>query len=361
MKSQSSTLVGLLIITLALILSACDTTGSSGGGGNWLIPESEIRDGGPGRDGIPSVDNPQFAPVDEIDFIIDDRLVIGVKNGDEVKAYPHQVLDWHEIVNDEIGGTPFALTYCPLTGTGIGWHREINGSVTEFGVSGLLFRNNLIPFDRNSDSEWSQMQLRGVRGEHSASNIETVDVIETNWSTWKEMYPDSEVLTTETGFSRDYQEYTYGISYLNNSNTLFPVNNRDDRLHEKERVHGIIADTAATEDADVKVYVIDDMGTGVNVIEDSFQGIDHVVVGSAELNIAASFERTINGTLLNFEPVNDSLPVVMEDQEGNRWDIFGNAVSGPRQGQQLTPTKSYTGYWFAWADFFLGAEIYQAN
>ena len=349
----------LLAISLAFTVTACDTTGSSIEDGDWLIPESEIRDGGPGRDGIPSIDDPKFAPVDEIDFIVGDRLVVGVKNGDDVKAYPHQILDWHEIVNDEVGGTPFALTYCPLTGTGIGWHREINGSVTEFGVSGLLFRNNLIPFDRNTDSEWSQMQLRGVSGELSGTNIERVDVIETNWSTWKEMYPDSEVLTTETGFSRNYQGFAYGSSYLNNSTTLFPVKNEDNRLHEKERVHGIIANEPATEESAVKVYVISEMDQGVDVIEDTFQGIDHVVVGSSSLNIAASFERTIDGTLLNFQPVEDALPVVMEDQEGNRWDIFGNAVSGPREGQQLKPTRSYTGYWFAWADFFPGLEIYE--
>ena len=359
MKKINPIFVGLTIVTFALTLSACDTTSSSGDIGNWLIPASEVRDGGPGRDGIPSIDNPQFASVDEIDFIVDDRLVIGVKSGDEVKAYPHQILDWHEIVNDEIGNTPFALTYCPLTGTGIGWHREINGAVTEFGVSGLLFRNNLIPFDRNSDSEWSQMQLRGVRGENSGKIIETVDVIETNWSTWKEMYPNSQVLTTETGFSRNYQGFAYGRSYLTSNGTLFPVKNEDNRLQDKERVHGIIADTPANEEAAVKVYVINDMEGGINVIEDTFQGIEHVIVGSGELNLAASFERNLDGTMLNFEPVNDALPVVMEDQEGNRWDLFGNAVSGPREGQQLTPTNSYTGYWFAWADFFPGLEIYQ--
>lgn len=358
MKNQHITQLGLLGIILILTLSACDNIQSSGDSDSWLIPKSEVKDGGPGQDGIPSVDNPQFAPVDEINYIVDDRLVVGVRNGNEIKAYPHQILDFHEIVNDKIGDTPFALTYCPLTGSAIGWHRKINGSITEFGVSGLLFRNNLIPYDRNSGSEWSQMQLRGVHGDNSGKTIETVDVIETNWSTWKKMYPNSKVLTTETGFSRNYQFYAYGKSYLTSSSTLFPIKNEDDRLPKKERVHGIIADNPVTEDAAVKTYVINDMGEGINLIEDSFEGKNHVVVGSSELNIAASFERTIDGTHLNFEPVQDELPVVMQDQEGNRWDIFGYAVEGPRQGKRLTPTLSYTGYWFAWADFFPGLKIY---
>ncbi|MGM0587254.1 MAG: DUF3179 domain-containing (seleno)protein [Bacteroidota bacterium] len=89
--------------------------------GSWLIPREEVQDGGPGKDGIPSVAEPQFAPIDEIDYIVNDRLVIGAVRGGEVKAYPHQILDGHEIVNDKIGGASVAVTYCPLTGTGIGW------------------------------------------------------------------------------------------------------------------------------------------------------------------------------------------------------------------------------------------------
>lgn len=364
MKPQYQSTAWCAILVTVLFIGGCNFVGIGGGGGDrgpWLIPESQVRDGGPGKDGIPSVDNPKFVAVDQIDFIVDNRLIIGIKNGDEVKAYPHQILDWHEIVNDEIGGVPIAVTYCPLTNTGIGWDRQINGRVTEFGVSGLLFRNNLIPYDRNTDSEWSQMQLRSVRGDLSGRSIETIDMVETSWSTWQQMYPNSQVMTTETGFARNYGGFAYGRTYLTNNTTLFPVLNNDNRLHNKERVHGIIADSVASEEADAKVYVIGNMGEGINIIEDTFQGIDHVVVGSADLNFAASFERSIGGTELDFKPVQDALPVVMEDQEGNRWDIFGNAVSGPREGQKLTPTRSYTGYWFAWADFFPEVEIHDAG
>lgn len=357
MFSKIQWLLGCSLIVFLSLSYGCNTT-SSGGEGAWLIPESQVKDGGPGKDGIPSVDNPRFAPVDQIGYIVDDRMVIGVKKGDEVKAYPHQIMDWHEIVNDEIGGVPLALTYCPLTNTGIGWHREVDGEVAEFGVSGLLFRNNLIPYDRNTDSKWSQMQLRGVNGIRAGTNIDRIDVVETNWSTWKKMYPNSKVLTTDTGFSRNYSGYAYGQSYLNNQNTLFPAVHEDDRLHPKERVHGVIADSVADEDAPAKAYVISRMSDSVSVIQDSFNGIDHVVVGSAGLNFAASFKRTIDQTTLTFEAVQDSLPVVMKDREGNRWNVFGEAVSGSRQGQQLTPTRSYTGYWLAWADFFPGLKIH---
>jgi len=114
---------------------------------DWLIPQSEVFDGGPGKDGIPSVDNPNFSAIAEIDFLDPQDLVVAIKAGDEIKVYPHPILDWHEIVNDEINGIPLALTYCPLTGTAIAWKRTINGKETTFGVSGLLYNSNNLPKD----------------------------------------------------------------------------------------------------------------------------------------------------------------------------------------------------------------------
>ncbi len=326
----------------------------------WLIPSNEIFVGA-GKDDIPSIDNPVFAPVDETDYVPDERRVVGVKIGDVIRAYPHQILDWHEIVNDQIGETAFAITFCPLTGTAICWNREVNGAITEFGTSGLLFRNNLVAYDRNTDSRWAQMQLRGVQGTQSNVNIETIELIETTWKTWKTMYPESEVITRDTGFERNYQGFTYGSDYsTNHSRILFPVNNSDPRLENKVRVHGVIADETASQDAAVRVYEIRKFGDGISIIDDQLGAKDIVVVGSSDLDFAVSFEASIDSeSQLTFDPVQNALPVVMEDQEGNKWDIFGYAVEGPMQGEQLKSTRSYTGYWFAWADFFPGLEIYQ--
>jgi hypothetical protein len=356
-----------LLVSFALITSCnvvdrgsdSSTTTTLPGDFEWLIPENEVVDGGPGKDGIPSIDDPKFAPVNETGYD-NKRRVLGIKIGDQVRAYPHQIMDWHEIVNDRIGETAYAVTYCPLTGTGIGWNRTVDGERTEFGVSGLLFRNNLIPYDRKTDSRWSQMQMRGVHGIHSGQNIETIDMIETTWETWKSMYPDSEVLTTDTGFNRDYGAYAYGITYAtNHSNILFPINNNDSRLENKVRVHGVIAGDIAFERANVRVYELRKFGEGITTIHDELSDTEIVLVGSSDLDFAASFETVLDdGTRLSFEPVQGSLPIVMEDQEGNKWDIFGRAQEGPRAGEQLQPTQSYTGYWFAWADFFPGLEIY---
>jgi len=231
----------------------------------------------------------------------------------------------------------------------------VNGSVTEFGVSGLLYRNNLVPYDRGTDSNWSQMRLQSVNGEVSGTRIETIQVIETTWKTWKAMYPSSLVLSRDTGFSRSYQGFFYGSDYSTNpSRILFPVKNQDNRLGGKDRVHGIIPPLS-----NPKVYPIEQFGEGMKVITDRIDQTDYVIVGSARDDIAASFELDpVTDSNLEFSPVQNALPIVLEDNEGNQWDIFGLAVTGPRTGERLTSTTSMTGYWFAWADHYPGVEIY---
>ena len=355
-------LVGLFLAGTA----GCDSVSETGGGGvpgtedAWLIQLSEVIDGGPGKDGIPSVDDPKFAPAATTNYVQDDRLVVGIRVGNVVRAYPHQVLDWHEIVNDVVAGEPIALTYCPLTGTGIAWEREIGGKVTEFGVSGLLFRNNLIPYDRYSGSNWSQMQQRSVNGLRTGLSVQTIPVVETTWSTWQAMYPESDVLTRKTGFQRRYESFTYGRSYLTDDNyIIFPIRNSSRRLSNKERVHGILPDGPTDEALSPRVYVISRFGTGVNMIEDELGGRDYIVVGSSDKNFAVAFERKlVDGSRPSFTPVQNALPVILRDDEGNHWDVFGKAVEGPRKGESLTPARSYTGYWFGWSDFFPNVQIY---
>lgn len=364
-------LLNYFLISSLFIIGSCDLFNGSSEDNtasfdteNMLIPASEIVDGGPGKDGIPSIDNPDFEPLGAVNYIPDDRLVIGVRIDDEIRAYPHQILDWHEIINDRIGDKSIALVHCPLTGTGMCWNREIGGEVTEFGVSGLLFRNNLIAYDRNSDSLWPQMQLRSAQGELKGQNIETFQVIETTWATWKTLYPESLVHTRNTGFNRNYGGYTYGQNYLVDHNfILFPITNRDDRLRNKVRVHGIIDSDTGDFNADVKVYEINKFGNGINIIEDHVGDNDYLIVGSSEFNFAAAFllDPVNSSSALQFEAVQDQLPVVMQDNDGNLWDIFGYAVEGPREGEQLTSARSYNGYWFAWADFFPDLDIYEGN
>jgi len=348
-------------------MSSCNTSGNDNQAdfdSDWLIPASQIVDGGPGKDGIPSLDDPNFIDVSETTFIPDDRMVLGLRVGDDIRAYPHQVLDWHEIVNDEAGGKSVAVLFCPLTGTGMAWDRNINGSVTEFGVSGLLFKNNLIPYDRNTDSNWSQMFQQSVNGILSGLHAPIYTVIETSWATWKELYPESKVLSTDTGFSRNYSGFTYGSDYsTNNNRILFPIENDDGRLPRKERVLGVIDEGETGSESAVKAFPLAGFGTGFTVIRDQVGTTGYIVVGSSGRDISAAFQpKFSDGTVVSDGPLTalqNQLPAVMEDETGNRYDLFGYVLEGPDEGKHLAPANAYTGYWFGWADFFPGIEIYR--
>jgi len=336
-----------------IYFTACDTVDSADLSGEWLIPKDQVFDGGPGRDGIPSIDDPQFINVSSASYLTDDDLVVGFKNGAFVRAYSHPIMDWHEIVNDKVNGKNIAITYCPLTGSAIAWNRDglVGGST--FGVSGLLYNTNLIPYDRGSQSNWSQMMIKSVNGNLIGQEIETSRLVETTFKTWKEMYPNSQILSTNTGFSRSYETYPYG-GYRTNNDLLFPVNGEDNRLHKKARVLGIIVGESTI------IYSIDSFGEEISVINNSFSGLKHVAAVSKGKNFVVAYNRElVDGTILEFTSVQNELPIIMVDGEGNKWNIFGEAVEGPREGIILKATKSFISYWFAWVAFYPNAVIYQ--
>ncbi len=322
------------------------------------IPVSEVFDGGPGPDGIPPLEFPQFSQNLSSTNLNLFELVVGVKVGDDIRAYPHNILNWHEVVNDQftIDGSPkrATLSYCPLTGSAMLWKALMEPGNETFGTSGLLYNSNLIMYDRATQSFWSQMLEQSVAGPQIQRIPDRLQVVETTWGTWQAMYPETLLLTRQTGFSRNYDAYPYG-SFRTNQNLLFPVNNSNDRrLHRKERVLGINVGSSS------KVYPIRNFSTNVEAINDTVGNMQVVVAGSSGFNFGVVFNRELEDCMmLDFEAVQDKLPVVMRDNEGNEWDIFGTAVSGARTGQQLQKTNSYVSYWYAWTAFFPGAEIYQ--
>lgn len=325
---------------------------NSGNSNNdWLIPLSQVRDGGPGRDGIPSIDNPKFLSVTEAQGLFPEEFrVIGIKIGDKVKAYPHYILDWHEVVNDEIGNQSVSITYCPLTGSGIGWNRFLNGTKTTFGVSGLLYNNNLILFDRLTNSNWSQILLKSVNGSLIGQKPEINKVVETNWFIWISMYPETKVLSTDTGFSRSYGVYPYGDYRTNNDYLIFPLSRDDNRLPRKERVHAIITNESA------KAYRFNSFSGG-KVIRDVFQEKELLLVGGNETIV--SFELDSELSLLEFEYVFNGSEAYFKDNEGSEWNVFGEAISGPRTGQTIKSTDSFIAYWFSIGAIYPNAEIFE--
>ena len=197
--------------------------------------------GGPGKDGIPSIDDPRFWSADEGDAFLDDGdIVMGVYHNGEARAYPQRILVWHEIVNDTVGGDNLAVTYCPLTGTGVGFKR----GETELGVSGRLVNSNMIMYDRDSDSYWPQIPALAVHGPHKGQALEEFRVFWTTWENWKDRHPDTEVLSRRTGHARNYRRDPYGSYnprsdyYEENTRRIMPVLEESDRYPPKHEIFG---------------------------------------------------------------------------------------------------------------------------
>lgn len=211
---------------------------------NAIILPEEILSGGPGRDGIPSIDKPKFVSSRPALFLHDDDLVVSVTIDGETHAYPLRVLIWREIVNDEIQKQPIAVTYCPLCGTAMVFRRRFGEETLSFGVSGLLYQSDVLMYDRQTKSLWSQLAMKAVAGPSVNTPLEWLPSEQMTWKAWKEKYPHGEVLSTETGAQRDYSSSAYA-SYEQSPDTMFPVPTYRAELPKKDWVVGVIVDGVA--------------------------------------------------------------------------------------------------------------------
>jgi len=198
---------------------------------------TDLHQGCPARDCIPSIDKPKYVAAADATHVADEDRVIAISLNGDHRAYPARILDRHEIVNDTIGGTPIAITWCPLCGSAVGIHRKVGDTVTEFGVSGLLYNSDLVFYDRESGTLWDQIVARGIVGPKTGEQLTLVPVTMTTWSRWRDAHPDTLVLSTDTGFGTDYSVDPYA-RYRDARGLMFPVNKEDNRVHPKTVVYG---------------------------------------------------------------------------------------------------------------------------
>lgn len=312
-----------------------------------LVPLEKIVSGGPPKDGIPSIDNPRFVSAEKASFMQDEDIVLGLRHNGITKAYPLKILVWHEIVNDNIAGLPVAVTYCPLCFTNMVFERTIDGNVVEFGTSGKLYNSNLVMYDRLSDSYWSQAMAKGITGKYSGYELERVPFDLAYWRDWKQLYPNTLVLSTDTGSTRPYGVDPYG-DYYTSPQIYFPIEHKDDRLGPKELVMGLEHDNSS------KAYKLDDLEKA-KVVNDSIDG-KHVLLVTLEPFMTRAYDRTIEGQTLEFELVDN---VLIDKQTGSEWNIDGQAVSGPLEGQELDRIAIDPSFWFSWATFHPDTMLYK--
>ena len=233
-------LIRLVLITL--LFAVCATPHAQEKNGfsvaDALIPVDEIHSGGPPRDGIPAIDRPRFVSADAAEFLQASDRVLGITRNNVSKAYPVAILNWHEIVNDRFANEPVVVSYCPLCGTGIAYLATTGDQVLDFGVSGLLYNSDMLLYDRQTQSLWSQIRRQAVSGPMKGNKLQPVPVMHTRWADWKQRHPATRVLSTDTGYQRDYTRNPYQ-GYEKSGDLWFPVRAQDDRYHLKEPVLGI--------------------------------------------------------------------------------------------------------------------------
>jgi hypothetical protein len=228
------------------------------------VPIDEILKGGPSRDGIPALDHPPSLPPAEAPWK-DVDLVLGVEWKGEARAYPIAILDWHELVNDTLGGRPILVSYCPLCGTGIVFDRRVEGAVRRFGVSGLLYRSDLLMYDRETESLWSQISAEAVTGPSLGRRLALLRSRIERFGEWKRSHPETTVLSRETGYRRSYARSPYG-SYAVSERLAFPAP-LDRRYYPKMPTLGL-----RIEGGDARAYPALEVVRAGGVIRERFDG-----------------------------------------------------------------------------------------
>lgn len=303
----------VLVMLLAVVITTAQGQVKNGFSvADALIPVDEIRPGGPPRDGIPAIDSPRFITPAEATFLQPTDRILGISRNGESKAYPIAILNWHEVVNDRFGREPVVVTYCPLCGTGIAYQARAGDRELEFGVSGLLYNSDMLLYDRESQSLWSQIRRQAISGPMKGTKLQPVPVMHTRWSDWQQRYPDSQVLSTDTGHRRDYTRDPYA-GYVETRKLWFPVTAEDGRFHPKEPVLGVEID------GQFKAYPFVELEKSATVVNDSLAGRQIVV----------------------------------------KYDSRNRTATAEDAGGDMLP--GVIAYWFAWYAFHPDTRVYHAE
>ena len=239
MSMKISSLLIVLLFLVATTVPAKDLNGFAIS--NPLVPADLIQRGGPPRDGIPSIDTPRFVAADAAQHISDDDRVLGININNIAKAYPIRILNYHEIVNDRFNATPITVTFCPLCGTGIAFNAVVDNLPRSFGVSGLLYNSDVLMYDRETESLWSQILGKAVNGPSKGEVLNPVPVLHTTWADWRRRHPDTLVLAEPRSTRRNYNVDPY-VGYADSARVWFPVAHQDDRYPAKSVVIGAVID-----------------------------------------------------------------------------------------------------------------------
>ncbi len=337
---------------------------------NWnkhTIAYDELMSGGPPRDGIPSIDQPKFVSAEQAAaWLADDEPVIALDIGGDARAYPLQILTWHEIVNDVVGDVPVIVTFCPLCNSAIVFDRRLGSQIFEFGASGLLRNSDLVMYDRATESLWQQFTGEAIAGDLAGQQLTFLPASIVSLADFRQAYPAGVVLSRDTGFRRDYGRNPYpGYDAIGQSPFLFD-GDLDGRLPAMERVV-----TVALNGLDVayplsllsRVHVIHDTRAGQDVVVWHTAGARSalgasVIAQAEDVGATGVFDPRLDGRKLTFEFQDGQ---IVDRETGSAWNVLGQAIDGPLAGKRLTPIVHGDHFWFAWAAFKPDTIVYQVE
>jgi len=301
---------------------------------NWIVPNNTVNGN---FSPFPLSHNPTFSRAKDIDFISDESLVAMVSFKNEIRVYPYRFISRFESVNDVIDGNNIAMTYCPITESGLCWNRNFKDNLFVLRASGYLHLDNVVLHDKESDTFWSQMLVKCIKGTYAGEVNDTFNFIESTWKTVKDNFGDALVFTnTSTG----------------NSGSKFDtdVKNKNGDIRDGEGVYGIINFRSNKKiKSEIHAYQYETFDSGIKLFSKNITNNNVIIIGSKDFHFITSYLNDRNNT---FTAVQNEFPIVMKDDQNNKWNMFGIAVSGPRLGQQLKSPKAFVASWWSWNQFY---------
>lgn len=317
------------------------------------------------RDVIPPLDEPKFETVVEASQWLDDREPVALLElGGEARAYPLRILTWHEIVNDQVGDLPVAVTYCPLCNSAVGFRRQVDGQVLRFGTSGLLRNSDLVMWDRQTESLWQQITGEAIVGGLTGTRLEFIPTPIVSWKDFRVRFPQGKVLSQETGFQRAYGSNPY-VGYDSEQRPFLFTGEPDSRYPAMERVVGVTVrgtNKAYPFSVISQERAVNDVVAGEPVLvvwgsAGTASALDSGAIAQGRsVGVGLAYLRTVGGRVLTFDAQGDD---TFKDREtGSTWDLLGKATAGPLAGASLAPAVHTNHFWFAWAAFNEGSPVY---
>ena len=328
-----------------------------------LVGFDEVRSGGPPPDGIPPIDDPTFLNVEDVDFLADNEPVLALEIDGDARAYPVQIMTWHEIVNDTVGEAPVTVSYCPLCNSAVAYDRRLGDQVLDFGTSGLLYNSALVMYDRQTETLWSHFTGEGIIGELTGEDLAVFPLATVSWGTFREANPDGIVLSLDTGFDRAYGRNPYpGYDDVDGTPFLFE-GEVDGRYTALTRIVGVESGDNALgiplEDLRHEQVIAGQIG-GEPLVAFWAAGTSSALQNSTisegvDVGATGVFLPVANGEALTFTADGDG--TFTDEETSSTWNILGEAVDGELAGEHLDPYVHVDTFWFAWSTFRTDTEV----